>query len=182
MNVKTKVQERRSPVSSTAEHRIKANRFLDGLDEVVQWMSSAVLSMLAESLDDINANNIELRAGMNKCLRRLLSMTAQKQERVVFFHEAIPGFTVLAVKKEGWGETTAPARAPTTKKAGPPAPVPAASLDQARDEAVQAVIAAYVGRTGNRVLAIEGTDVVLVLFPVADLKRNLQEMGFFWSD
>ena len=46
---------------------------------------------------------------------------------------------------------------------------------------VEQVISTFVARTGNRVMSIEAQDVVVLLFPAADLKKNLQDMGF-WFD
>ena len=205
VDVRKNIKNRRGEgVDGITEHRIKANRFLDGLDDVVQWMTTAVISMLAETADDINTSGSDFRLGIQKCLRRLLAATAQKKERVVFFNEAIPGFVVLAIKKEGWGEpdpsplvskkstkaqsSSANGSKPAQTMAHPPMAqhdeepsMPETPWDAARNEAMKAIIDAYVQRTGNRVMAIEGADLVLVLFPVADLKKNLQEMGF-WLD
>lgn len=187
------------------DHHQKSRRFLDGVEDVVAWMSTAVLGMISDAVDDFNPYDGEIRLGFQKCFRRLLTATAQKEERVVFFYEAIPGFTVMAVKKEGWGLDKEPSAAKNTPKnelskksskikvikntdqliSGDHAQASTEQIadpfEKERSEAIEALVGAYVQRTGNRVLAIEGSDLVLVLFPVSDLKKNLREMGF-WCD
>lgn len=177
-DVQKKIRKRRqiADLNDFLEHHEKAKNFLDNVDEVSQWMASAVAATLGSQLEELNTGPSEFRSSLQRCCRRVLVASAGRTERVIFFHEAIPGFTVLAVKKDGWGEgATAPAKPRTgkTKEA-------TQANEQERNEAIQAIIGSYVNRTGNRVLAIEGADVVLVFFPVADLRKNLEEMGF-WS-
>ena len=179
LDVQKKINKRRKvvdPVEYTERHE-RARRFLDGVDEVSLWMSGAVLSMLSEFVDDLAISG-DVRTSFQKCCRRLLCSAASREERVMFFHEAIPGFTVLLVKKEGWGQSVAsPAKAaPKTKTSSRQN---ASQIEEERAEALEAIIGAYVNRTGNRVMSIDGSDVSLILFPVNDLKKNLQEMGFF---
>lgn len=173
--VQKKIRKRRhiSDVEDFLDHHEKAKNFMQNVEEMSMWMANAVSSALGTLVEDLNTGPAEFRGSLQRCCRRVLAASATRTERVIFFHEAIPGFTVLAVKKDGWGETAAPA----TKKSRTPKVDP---HDDERNQAVQAIIGSYVSRTGNRVLAIEGSDVVLILFPVADLKKNLEEMGF-WS-
>jgi hypothetical protein len=60
-----------------------------------------------------------------------------------------------------------------------PPPLPA---DSPEGEAAGVVIGRFVDRTGNRVLVIEGDDALFVFFPVADLRKNLREMGFYYTE
>ena len=186
LDVQKKINKRRKvvdPVEFT-EHHEKARRFLEGVEDVALWMSGAVIAMLADTLDDFHVNS-EQRSSFQRCCRRMLSSAAGREERVMFFHEAVPGFTVLMVKKEGWGEALGSPKSSSSKtssaKNGQPQHHVAShdQLDEARDDAVHSIIGAYVKRTGNRVMTIDGSDVTMILFPVSDLKKNLQEMGFF---
>lgn len=174
--VQKKIRKRRqiSDVEDFLDHHEKAKNFMQNVEEMSLWMANAVGSTLGTLVEDLNTGPAEFRGSLQRCCRRVLAASATRTERVIFFHEAIPGFTVLAVKKEGWGETGSKNGAKVSRqpKADP--------HDEERNQAVQAIIGSYVQRTGNRVLAIEGSDVVLILFPVADLKKNLEEMGF-WS-
>jgi hypothetical protein len=157
----------------------------DQAEQMSAWMAKAIISRLAEDLDDLNAT-APFRAGFQRCCAKMLMLSSTRAERVLFFHEAIPGFTVMVVKREGWElDTNAPVRArrstvrrPTQETEAPPA---AEDWEHARTQVVEQVVNAFVQRTGNRVLSIEAEDVVVVLFPAADLKKNLQDMGF-WFD
>lgn len=156
------------------------------------WMAQAIISRLAEDLEDLNATSA-FRTGFQRCCAKLLLASSTREERVLFFHEAIPGFTVMLVKREGWSldATATPPRRRRTSVKLPPAPGSEVSQaasepeenewDQAHRQVVEQVISTFVSRTGNRVMSIEAQDVIVLLFPAADLKKNLQDMGF-WFD
>ena len=157
----------------------------DEASQVSSWMAQAIIARLAEDLEDLNAT-AAFRAGFQRCCSKLLMVSSAREERVLFFHEAIPGFTVMLVKREGWSldEISKP-RSRTTVKvpkvSHPPGPPQEHEWETARNEVVEQVISTFVARTGNRVMSIEAQDVVVLLFPAADLKKNLQDMGF-WFD
>ena len=178
VDIQQKIKKRRREIdpASYTDHHIKARHFLELVDEVALWMSGAIISVLSETLDDLKTSETDFRVNFQRCCRRVLTTTAQREERVIFFHEAIPGFTVLVVKKEQWDEDVSKSKKSEKIKSQL---VQSEHTNQERDEALNAIIGTYVNRTGNRVIAIEGNDVILVLFPVSDLKKNLQEMGFW---
>lgn len=161
----------------------------DEASQMSVWMSQAIISRLAEDLEDLNATSA-FRTGFQRCCSKLLLVASNREERVLFFHEAIPGFTVMVVKREGWSlEETQPVRKKTSVKLdkskessnGVLKNPEDAEWELARNQVVQQVISTFVSRTGNRVLSIEAKDVIVLLFPAADLKKNLQDMGF-WFD
>lgn len=159
-----------------------------------QWMSQAIISRLAEDIEDLHTT-AAFRTGFQRCCAKFLSMAASREERVLFFHESIPGFTVMVVKREGWTlDEMAPTRPRKTaiKKGNGHANGASRGVDTqgdveqedwetARNKVVQQVIESFVSRTGNRVLTIEAQDVIVILFPAADLKKNLQDMGFWFE-
>lgn len=148
-----------------------------------QWMAQAIISRLAEDIEDFHAS-AAFRTGFQRCCAKFLSTAASREERVLFFHEAIPGFTVMVVKREGWNlDENAPVRPRKSslrkdQEAGKPG---TEDWETARSQVVEQVIGSFVARTGNRVLTIEAQDVVVILFPAADLKKNLQDMGFWFE-
>lgn len=171
-----KAAARRQPsVASATEHRIRSENFLSDVEATASWVSSAVITMLHDADEDLDTSDRRFRQGVQSCFHRVLVLLASKKEKIVFLNEAVPGFTVLSIKKEGWGDK------PSTP-AEPPVSVPTPELDEDRADAVNRIISAYVQRTGKRVLMVEGRDIVLIMFPVADLRRNLEEMGFTWAD
>lgn len=154
----------------------KTKNFMQNIEDVSLWMANEIGATLGAMVEDLAWGNSEIKLSLQRCCRRVLSAAANKEERVVFFHEAIPGFTVLTLKKEGWGSVN------EEKQNGENSVKDIIESDkeiEERNQAVQSIISAYVNRTGNRVLAIEGKDIILILFPVSDLKKNLEEMGFY---
>jgi hypothetical protein len=152
---------------------VRHQAFLAALDDTVSWMASAIIAVLDEALDEAGDFEGDFRPAFQRACRRVLTSAAERSENVLFFHDAVPGFTVILVKKDGW-LAALPEAVPATPKTK-------ALVDRERDGAVQGLIEAYVRRTGNRVLSIEGADVSIVMFPVADLRHNLKDMGF-WAD
>lgn len=165
-------------------------------ENMSKWMSQAIISRLSEDIEDLHAT-AAFRSGFQRCCSKFLSMASSREERVLFFHESIPGFTVMVVKKMGWTlDETAPVRPRRTslRQASQSAKSNGAENHDHEDESavenewetahnqvVEQVIESFVSRTGNRVLTLEAQDVIVILFPAADLKRNLQDMGF-WFD
>ena len=102
--------------------------------QVSSWMAQAIIARLAEDLEDLNAT-AAFRAGFQRCCSKLLLVSSAREERVLFFHEAIPGFTVMLVKREGWSldEISKPRSRTTVKtsKASPP-PGPPRSMSGKR--------------------------------------------------
>lgn len=180
--VQKKIRKRRqiSDVNDFLDHHEKAKNFMQNIEDVSLWMANAVGATLGVLMEDLNTGPGDFRNSLQRSCRRVLAAAAAKTERVIFFNEAIPGFTVLAIKKEGWGTHPAPSPSEKSSAKSKDAVKEDKVLDDERNQAVQGIIESYVNRTGNRVMAIEGSDVVLILFPVSDLKKNLEEMGF-WS-
>lgn len=185
-----------SAASDRAERLVRHNAFLAALDDTVSWMATAVIGVLSDALDDWDAHEADFRSGFQRCCRRMLTQAAAREERVLFFHEAVPGFTVIVMKKDGWlgadsgiawsdptGSSATGSSHGSSKdrggKGNGAGPDLQPLIDKERDAALNAIINAYVTRTGNRVLTIEGDDVSIALFPVTDLRANLKEMGFW---
>lgn len=184
-------QQKETDYEALTEHYRKEKAFLQETDSMAQWMAKAVMSMLSDQIEEVNTSEDVLRSSFHRSFRRLLGQLATRTEKVVFFHEAVPGFTALTVRKGEWDDAlvlpsskskqnlkkSAQKQPQTTNSNSPPT---SAGVEQEREEAIQSIIHAYINRTGNRVIAIDGLDITLVLFPVDDLKQNLREMGF-WS-
>lgn len=175
--------------SSLLEYHQKERLFLEEIDAMALWMSKAVIAMLSDMLDDIQISDDVLRSSFHRSFRRMLNQLVTRSEKVVFFHEAIPGFTALTVRKGVWSDSISPPSAKSKKSSktskqnqkDQPSTLGTAEEEKERQVAIQSIVGAYIARTGNRVISIDGLDVTLVLFPVEDLKNNLHEMGF-WGD
>ena len=177
LDLESSLQARRSRASSwesaQGDHK---RRFTDALGKDVSGaaanLAHDVSTALAAHVDDLSTYNHDFRVGMTRVFTRVLRLAQERKERVALFNEAVPGFTLLLFKKDpsSWAgeegsdveETTAPA-APELTAAGQ-------------------VIAQFVQRTGDRVLTVETNDALFVFFPASDVKKNLKEMGFYYTD
>ncbi len=132
---------------------------------------------LGEYVDDLDTTNHEFKRGLYRVFLRVLTIARQKSEKVVVFHEAIPGFTMMLFKKEpldDWAEQI-PSKAIEDDLSAP-------TPDSPEGEAASMMINQFFKRTGNRVLMVETEDSLILFFPVQDVKKNLREMGFYFVD
>lgn len=136
---------------------------------------SDVSSALAEAVDELRTYDTEFRTGLDRAWRYVLQRAAAQSEPVLFFNEAIPGFTLMMFKKDAGGVLSSGWEGGSETDTSPPCDTPEAA-------AAGAVIDQFVGRTGARVMVVEGDDVLFVFFPVTDLKKNLKEMGFYLTE
>ena len=138
---------------------------------------------LGAEMEDLETGRHEFRAGVQRVFIRVLTMARQRDEVVLFFNEAIPGYTMMLLKK---GVSPLPsAHADGNGRAPAPAPFdPASSSLQATPEgqAASLMIEAFFERTHSRAMTIEHPDALFVFFPASDLRKNVREMGFYFVD
>lgn len=146
---------------------------LDDVQASATALSSDLATALAERVEELNTTHHEFRQGLHRAFLRVLTLAKRREQQVLLFDEALPGFTLLLFKKDpqgqGWAHPSAE-------------PVLADPRQSPEMAASALVIEAFVARTHNRVLVIESTDSVFVFFPASDIKRNLKEMGFYHVD
>lgn len=162
--------------NSLLDYYEKDKFFLENPDSISSWISLSLSHFLDCILDDFVLTS-DFKFKLQKSCLRLLTISHQKKEKVVFFHELIPGFTVLVIKKIGWGiEEGVEDQAHSVPK------MSENDLKDEREKAVQSIIHSYISRTNNRVLLLEGLDILFVFFPVTDIRRNFIEMGFYETE
>lgn len=164
---------RRTPSSWESAQGVHKRRFARALDdgEVAGSLAQDISTALAEQVDDLSTHHHEFKVGMVRVVSRVLRLAKARPERVALFNEAIPGFTLLLFKKDP--DLALAPQAMPGRSDPPPGPEIAAAGQ---------VIAQFVHRTGHRVLTVETNDVLFVFFPASDVKRNLKEMGFYYTD
>mgnify|MGYP001163437558 CR=1 FL=1 len=137
-------------------------------------------SALAEELDEVQTHHSDFKAALKRAFSSILSRLIKSDKSVVIFNEAVPSYTLMAFKKNMDNniknvDFKEKLNSRTVKRVDCEKEVPESSMEWS---AVSQVIECYFQRTGNKVLAIEAEDVLLCFFPVADMKKNLREMGF----
>lgn len=149
------------------------------VSKVAALLSSDVAVALGSELDDLETGH-EFRTSLHRVFLRVLRMAREREEVVLFFNEAIPGYTMMLLKK-GADVPVSP-----RKKSKPTAPAtfdPAtASLDATPEgQAASLMVEAFFERTQSRAMTIEHPDALFVFFPAADLRKNVREMGFYFA-
>lgn len=164
--------------SAQGVHKRRYTRALEKLEEAASLLSQDVAGALVDRVDELSTYSHEFRVGMNRVFCRVLRAASTRQEQVVLFNEAVPGFTLLLFKKD-------PSQAQWNTPEMAAAPAAATQvLEEAPPEIVAAghVIAQFVQRTGDRVLTVESDDALFVFLPASDVKKNLKEMGFYHTE
>lgn len=147
--------------------------------KVAALLSNDVAIALGAELEDLETGH-EFRNSLHRVFLRVLRMAAEREEVVLFFNEAIPGYTMMLLKKG------AEAPVPTKKKASLPAvpfdPSTSSLASTPEGQAASLMIEAFFERTSSRAMTIEHPDALFVFFPAADLRKNVREMGFYSVD
>lgn len=147
------------------------------VSRVAGLLSSDVAVALGSELDDLETGH-EFRTSLHRVFLRVLRMATKRDEVVLFFNEAIPGYTMMLLKKG--------VEMPEPKKKKSKAPAtfdPATSSLDATPEgqAASLMVEAFFERTQSRAMTIEHPDALFVFFPAADLRKNVREMGFYFA-
>ena len=144
-------------------------------------LSNDVSIALGGELDDLETGH-SFRAALQRVFVRVLRMGREHEEAVLFFNEAVPGYTMMLLKK---GAEIAPA-APAKKARSTVGTAPAsfdpstARLDATPEgQAASLMVEAFFERTRSRAMTIEHPDALFVFFPATDLRKNVRDMGFY---
>lgn len=178
MNLESSLAARRQRSNAAWEsnqgiHKRRFSKALEQHDQAAAALSQDVASVLAASFDELATHGQDFRVGMNRVFLRVLRLARDYKEQVMLLNEVVPGFTLMVFKKDpqqaGWN-ATAPSDEAHQAEAGPEL------------AAAGRVITQFVQRTRDRVLTVETDDALFVFFPASDVKKNLKEMGFFFTE
>lgn len=137
------------------------------IDFITNKIVNEVSIELVEKIEELNVNCSEFKIGLRRCIIRLLNVINKKDDKCLFFTDLIPGFTILSLKKN----KQIFENVEYNEKYSVLASVEINNASKIMNK--------YVEITGNRVIFIEVDDVVLLLFPVEDTKKNLEDLGFY---
>lgn len=150
---------------------------------IATMLSADVALALGSELEDLETGRHAFRSALQRVFLRVLRMGREREEAVLFFNEAVPGYTMMLLKK---GAESAP---PSKKKKKSLAPAPA-PFDPATSnlhstpegQAASLMIEAFFERTKSTAMTVEHPDALFVFFPATDLRKNVREMGFFFVE
>ena len=185
--------QRRAVVSGVEACSYKS-RWAPSLDDPAETtrlagiLTNDVSIALGGELEDLEIGHA-FRTALQRVFVRVLRMGREHEEAVLFFNEAVPGYTMMLLKKGA--EIEAPpsrARRPAGRQEDPsPARAPfdpsTARLDSTPEgQAASLMIEGFFARTHSRAMTVEHPDALFVFFPASDLRRNVRDMGFYFVE
>ena len=179
--------------TSQAIHKRRYTKAWSDVSAAATTLGSDVASALANEIEELSTHHHEFKAGIQRAFIHVLTVAKKRNERVVFFDEAVPGFTFMLFKKD----PTAPCWQPPSgvyaledalkkgregKRKNKQISTPPTIEQSVEAVAASQLITQFFSRTAHRVLSVETDDAVFLFFPVSDLRKNLREMGFYFTD
>lgn len=178
----------RRAVAPGAEVCSYKSRWAPALDNHAETTKLAVLLTtdvaiaLGSELDDLETGH-SFRTALQRVFVRVLRMGREREEAVLFFNEAVPGYTMMLLKKgvEILASDPSAGRAIVSQSA-PFDPATAHLQSTPEGHAASLMIEAFFDRTRSRAMTIEHPDALFVFFPASDLRKNVRDMGFYFVE
>lgn len=146
----------------------------DDLEVLASRIAVEVTFALSDQVEELAVCNSEFRMGLHRVARWTLTTLFRRAERCVVVPDAVPGYTVMAFKKPaGAGEPRVKAKGGEAQALAPESPEASATA---------LIIDRFLGKASHQILVIEAPDVLLTLFPVPDLRKNLKDLGFYITE
>lgn len=142
------------------------------LDIVASRIAVEVTFALSEQVEELNVYSSAFRMSLHKLARWILVSLFEREERCVVVPDAIPGFTAMGFKRPGFDLSGAPVELAT----------PSLELASIERQAATMIMENFLGKTKAQLVVVESRDLLLVLFPVQDVRTNLRKLGFFSVD
>lgn len=150
-------------------HKKKMNRSFEDLEKTALSLSSDITLALTMEIDELPTHKMEFRSKMQNTFMHILKTATTRDEQVIFFNDAVPGFTLMLFKKK-----------PIDEVYDTPIEWDINSEEDSPEAYAASVLAEqFFKSTKTKVISIESEDSLFVFFPVSDLKKNLKEMGFY---
>jgi hypothetical protein len=137
-----------------------------GIDDIAKQLAQEVLLSLSEVLDDAQTQQHQFRGALASTAARVMRHINLSPERIGIYEEALPGFTLMVVKKDDGPIEASERDTPFEVK-------------ETEDYAAAGLlIEQFMKKTQQRIISIEHSAVLLVLFPVSDTRKHLKVLGF----
>lgn len=137
-----------------------------------------VAFFLAEEIDELNTMRREFRSGLEFAIKWTLGRILKQTERCLVIPDGIPGFTLLAFKKPSVDVLLNP----DVKTSWIGSKPQSAAEYSVEAQAVSLIVGKFLDKRSSKILAIETNDILFTLFAMDDMRRNLREMGLYYTD
>ncbi len=162
--------ENRKNLMATKEDIVRKINEIDSfkdLKKTAYHLSYDISVFLSEEIEELNVYSHLFKAGMERCVLRVLNSLIKQPQPVVIFPDSIPGFTMMIFRK------SEPIEINETKINRNP------TQELQEIQILDSVISKFFQKNQQRVLLIENKDLLFAMFPVADTKKYLKEMDLY---
>lgn len=169
MSRTVKPQTATPPSPPTASAEVQYRHVYGNLHDLAEQMANDVCVALAIEVDELNTGANDFRRAIGATTWRVMQHIDKSEERVGIYEEALPGFTLMVVKKDD-GKLQ-PSHRPDVQD----------DLVIASEtfDAASMVIQQFMNKSKQSIISIEHDSVVIVLFPVADTRKHLKALGLY---
>ena len=142
------------------------------LDIVASRIAVEVTFSLSEEISELNVYSSNFRMGLHRMARWILISLFENKEKCVVVPDAIPGYTAMGFKRESFNLTG--------KKTAEGAP----SLEKntVEKQAATMILEQFLEKQKSVVMVVECRDLLLMLFPVSDMRSNLRKLGYIFEN
>lgn len=142
------------------------------LDIVASRIAVEVTFALSEEIDELNVYSSSFRMGLHRLARWILSTLFERSEHCVVVPDAIPGYTAMGFKRPSFD----------LKGVKIDYDTPSLDTDSTERQAAAMIVERFLDKSKSQVVVVECKDLLLVLFPVPDMRANLRRMGFLFAE
>lgn len=142
------------------------------LDIVASRIAVEITFALSEEIEELNVYSSAFRMGLHRVARWILVTLFNSEDRCVVVPDAIPGYTAMGFKRDSF--------ALSGRKIDDSAP--SIGVETVERQAATMIVDNFLGKSKAQVVVVECRDLLLVLFPVPDIRSNLKKLGFIYSD
>lgn len=144
----------------------KENDFsvFDNIDKTVNLLSNDIAIFLAEEIEELNISSSLFRQGMERSINRVVSYISKQDKSVTVLPDSIPGFTLMALKRKDSKNKTK---------------IKNKIHEKIENEILEPVISRFFEKNEQKVMIIENHDIMFVLFPIADARKNLKDLELY---
>jgi hypothetical protein len=142
------------------------------LDIVASRVAVEITFALSEEIEELNVYSSAFRMGLHRVARWILVTLFSSAEKCAVVPDAIPGYTAMGFKRDSF--------ALNGRKVADSAP--SIEVETVERQAAAMIVDNFLGKSKSQVVVVECRDLLLVLFPVPDIRSNLRKLGYIYSD
>ena len=138
------------------------------IKDIAQQMANDVCLALAIEVEELNVKSYDFRRAIESTTLRVMQHIDNSSERIGIYEEALPGFTLMIIKKDD-----------EKIKESDEVDVSDDGADSTTFEAASMVMQQFLKKSKSSIISIDHKALVIVLFPVIDTRKHLKSLGLY---